>query len=79
MSLDGNRPEEPAEAPGTNKFGLTEDEMNQLRRAQKRNLVLAIVGGLILFVMGYFAAQNLSDAAALAAKPSMEVVNVWPL
>lgn len=33
-------------------------ELAKLKSAQKRNMVLAIIGGLVLATMGYFAGQN---------------------
>ena len=44
------------------KQGLSEQDMAQLKRAQKRSIVLAIILGLILMVSGFFAGRALRDA-----------------
>lgn len=75
MSEQDNRPEERVKP--TNKYGLSDEEAQRLRRAQRRNVVFAVVGGLILAVLGFFAAQNLNSDAALATL--VEAGHVWPL
>lgn len=41
--------------------GLSPEEIKKLKAAQKRNVIFAIIGGLILAVLGFFAGQNLRD------------------
>ncbi|WP_270974348.1 hypothetical protein [Trueperella sp.] len=72
MSNDERADDE--EAP-TNKYGFSEEDMATLMRARKRNLALAIVAGLVLAVLGFFAAQNISGGDAAA----WEAMNVWSL
>ena len=72
MSND-ERSEDQTQEP-TNKYGLSDEDMATLMRARQRYFALAIVGGIVLAVMGYFAAQNISGGAA-----AWEAMNVWPL
>lgn len=41
------------------KAGLSIADQERLKKAQKRNLVIAIVFGLVLATLGFFAGQNL--------------------
>lgn len=73
MSND-ERADDEVETP-TNKYGFSEEDMATLMRARKRNLALAIVAGLVLAVLGFFAGQNISGGDAVA----WEAMNVWSL
>ncbi|AJC70606.1 hypothetical protein [Trueperella pyogenes] len=76
MSHDDLRPDGEREPAVKNGYGLTDEEMSRLQRAKKRNLVVAIVGGLILAVMGFLAGQNIgSDGASVM----LEVTNARSL
>lgn len=70
----------PDEHTSTEKYGrLTPEEIAKVKSAQKRNIVLAVVGGLILATMGYFAGQSVGsdkepDSAPIAVV-SHEVIS----
>lgn len=73
MSND-ERADDEVEEP-KNKYGFSDEDMATLMHARKRNLAFAIVAGLVLAVLGCFAAQNISGGDAAAWEP----INVWSL
>lgn len=74
-----DRPEE-TPAP-TGKDALTPEMREQLKRSQRRNIIVALVLGIILAVLGFFAGQSVrsgsADSYLPAPIPVEEIVNVW--
>ncbi len=54
--------------------GLSPEEIKKLKVAQKRNVIFAIIGGLILAVLGFYAGQNLRDNQTDDSLVMVEVV-----
>ncbi|MFY9262818.1 MAG: hypothetical protein GX483_06030 [Actinomycetaceae bacterium] len=68
-------PEKPDEKPSPTK-GLTEEELAKLKAAQRRNMILAVIGGLILAVLGWFAGQNMrGDDNGMAMYSEAQVIS----
>ncbi|XCB30301.1 hypothetical protein RQN30_02390 [Arcanobacterium hippocoleae] len=44
---------------GKTKSGLSAEDQERLRKAQKRNLIIAVVLGILLATLGYFAGANM--------------------
>lgn len=55
------------------KAGLSIADQERLKKAQKRNLVIAIVFGLVLATLGFFAGQNLR---AQKQDTSMDMIEI---
>lgn len=76
-----DQPEESRKKTLTGKDALTPEMREQLKRSQRRNMVGGLVFGVILAVLGFFAAQNItsgSDDSYLPVPVSVEEsVNVW--
>ena len=76
-----DRSEETTQPRPTGKVALTPEMREQLKRSQRRNMIGGLVFGLILAVLGFFAAQNIksgSDGSYLPAPAAVEeIVNVW--
>ncbi|MFC5369952.1 hypothetical protein [Arcanobacterium bovis] len=54
--------------------GLAPEDLAKLKKAQRRNIVIALILGLILAVSGYFAGQKLRESRSQSSAANVSVV-----
>ncbi|MBM7825566.1 hypothetical protein JOD55_001393 [Arcanobacterium pluranimalium] len=52
---------------------LSAQDMQKLKKAQRRNFIFALVLGLILLVCGYFAGQKFRESSSHSSSPAISV------
>lgn len=57
--------------------GLSEEDLARLKRAQKRNLVIAVVLGLLLAIMGFLSGSHLRAQKLSSSSADVGIVQIF--